>query len=797
MGRALTLRPFGPSLGACVADPLLEAALALAGAGVRVFPLSPGTKFPAIPKREGGKGLLDATVDETQIRAWWDEYPGANVGVATGEGSGVVVLDVDVRAGKVGARSLEELEARHGELPATYTVRTTSGGYHLYYRAVPGLRSTASVLGKDLDTRAEGGYVVAPPSVLDGSSPKDVAGAYEVVDPSPVALLPEWLAALWPRAGAAKPRAVVPVPVYNGPIDLGELRKLLGELRVSKSRSIDKDEQERHAVLARVLDGEPLAPLGARTRALLSITGMMARKFPAGMPAEAAIEVLRASVVAMPMDPNDPESERLVDYWLGKAKLRYQAAMRDRVAADAEWEAKRAFLRLARERAAKDGGVEDWTALLQRDKHGVVLNRPYNLKTILSHDDDLLGFVRWNELKRRVDVVGGPFRERPFALLPMDITVWLDQKYEVNAKVATVGEHLMCVARDNPYNPVADYLRSIEWDGVPRIGHGETDTSWLERYCGAVTDVAGEDATEHVRRVAWKSLVAAVARAHEPGCQVDTMLILEGPQGTRKSTAFRILAGDFVRVADLSTVDRDAKMLIGAAWIVEFGELDGISKVEAARLKSFITTPTDSYRTPYGRDSEDWQRRCIFVGTTNDAEYLQDPTGMRRFWPVAVTQIDAAALERDRDALWAEATRVYEMHVAWTLANPGEHPDGSPHRWWLVGAECEPAEHAAQLRSVDDGALDKKVLEWWASRVPAARPEYLTAYEVAEQALELDASRINRAILTRVGVAMRKLGFVRRRFYVVDRQVWAYFPNDTLKGMSHRIANLEVLRSVK
>jgi len=770
----------------------LEAALAYARRGVRVFPLSPGSKMPLIAKRHGGRGLHDATTDEVQIKAWWSQYPEANIGVATGEGSGLVVLDLDVKPdrGRPGVDSLRELEAKHGELPPTLTARTPRGGFHLYYRAVPGLGSSASVLGVNVDTRADGGYVVAPPSVFDGKR-------YEFVHEVEPAALPEWLAATWPRAGVRAAKKVAPIPPYDGPVQLQDLQLMLSELRVAKSRSDKPVEVERHALLCRVLEGKPLAPLGGRTRALLSVTGMMARKFPAGLPADAACELLRTSLSKMPMDPTDPAHEQAVDFWLKKAMTKYQSAMQARVNADAEAAAAREFRDQMRAQFLSANGIEveqlpagaveaeDWReGLTRHPKTNEVLDRPMNVRQILAMDDRLCGFVKWNELRRRVDVVGGPFAAAPVSVLVTEIRTFLldAQPYSVKVKSSEVGEQLLAVARKHPYNPVCDYLRSLEWDGVPRLGHGDAESSWLERYCVAVMDVGGKEIVEHVRRVAWKTMVAAVARAFEPGCQVDTMTILEGEQGIRKSTAFRILGGEWHRTASLDVHDKDTKMQVGTAWIDEFGELDGITRVEAARLKNFITTPQDSYRVPYGKDTEDWPRRCLFVGTTNDAEYLRDPTGLRRFWPISVRQVDSLALEQDRDQLWAEAVRVYDQHVAWKEAHPGMSPDDSPHRWWLVGEENEPAEMAAESRSVHD-SLVGKVLAWWQAIPPQGRPVQVGAYEVAEQALELGADKINQAMLTRVGVAMRKLGFVKRKVTVQRSREWVYEANDILRAM--------------
>jgi Bifunctional DNA primase/polymerase, N-terminal len=171
------------------------AALALAARGWAVFPLRPGDKRPRVKDWEAW-----ATVDVERIGRWWARHRADNVGVASGP-AGLVVVDIDTpKPGQVppeawrgaadGIEVLARLAARYGPAPATFTVATPRGGRHLYYRDPTGdLRNTKGKLGWCIDTRAAGGYVVGPGSVLD------TGGAYTVVDASPVAELPGWITA--------------------------------------------------------------------------------------------------------------------------------------------------------------------------------------------------------------------------------------------------------------------------------------------------------------------------------------------------------------------------------------------------------------------------------------------------------------------------------------------------------------------------------------------------------------------------------------------------------------------------
>jgi len=202
----------------------------------------------------------------------------------------------------------------------------------------------------------------------------------------------------------------------------------------------------------------------------------------------------------------------------------------------------------------------------------------------------------------------------------------------------------VCIA--NTYHPVRDYLRGLEWDGEPRLER------WMTFYLGA------ED-TALNRAFGSLVLISAVRRIREPGVKFDNILVLEGPQGSGKSTAIQILAGaENFSDQDILTLDAKAQMeAIEGVWIFEISELQGIRRTDTSKVKAFASRAVDRGRPAYGRFRENRPRQTIFIGTTNDDRYLQDPTGNRRFWPVRTGTIDLQALRRDRDQLWAEAAQ--------------------------------------------------------------------------------------------------------------------------------------------
>lgn len=220
----------------------------------------------------------------------------------------------------------------------------------------------------------------------------------------------------------------------------------------------------------------------------------------------------------------------------------------------------------------------------------------------------------------------------------------------------TARDAAYTVADANRFHPIRDYLRGLQWDGVPRI-----DT-WLADYLGA-------ERSDYTRLVGAKWLIGAVARVMQPGCKMDASLILEGRQNAGKSTVGAILAGDEFFTDHLPDMrDKDAMQTLRGNWIIEMGELSGMRKAEVEDVKKFLTARIDKYRPPYGRELIDQPRQCVFMGTTNEDEYLKDVTGNRRFWPVRCADlIDLERLGADRGQLWAEAMHRYAQGETWWL----------------------------------------------------------------------------------------------------------------------------------
>ena len=332
-----------------------------------------------------------------------------------------------------------------------------------------------------------------------------------------------------------------------------------------------------------------------------------------------------------------------------------------------------------------------WSQRLRLDLVGQPERNEANVITALTSDEAFAGAIVFDEFRQEIVVTrplpwdaSGEVSPRPWTDSDdVRAAEWL-QRRELNVTPMTVSRSVGAVAREITVHPVRDHLGALAWDGVPRI------ETWACRYLGA------ENTAFH-RSVGALWLVSAVARIFRPGVKADHMLVLEGPQGARKSTALKILAGEDWFTDELPDLgSKDAAMHMQGVWIIEIAELDAIGKAEVSRIKAFLTRTTDRFRPPYGRYTIEVPRQCVFAGTVNPDTYLRDETGNRRFWPVRCGTIDIDALARDRDQLWAEAVARFRAGAI----------------WWIEDPELLAAAKAEQEARYQDDAWDARIDRW-------------------------------------------------------------------------------------
>lgn len=318
------------------------------------------------------------------------------------------------------------------------------------------------------------------------------------------------------------------------------------------------------------------------------------------------------------------------------------------------------------------------------------------------------------------------------------VQAWLQRNGFARISKPVVIDAVLSAAEQNVISPVRNHLEDIEQQvGWSPETHEKRLHLLCEMYLGAVGDqkIPGSH-PDYLKEVSRRFMVAAVARAMQPGCKVDTMLVLEGVQGAGKSTAIRILAGDEWFSDSLPNVStKDASDHVRGKWFIEIGELAAMGKAEIEANKAFISRQEERYRRPYDRSETKYKRRCVFVGTTNQDMYLRDETGNRRFWPVHVGKIDLDALKRDRKLLWAEAIYWYRK--------------GKP---WHMTSNVNDLAKAAQLSRVSEDI-------WLAVLARHLKGVKEVSLQEAADKLSLDRPKITRADQNRLSACLRALGF--------------------------------------
>lgn len=409
-----------------------------------------------------------------------------------------------------------------------------------------------------------------------------------------------------------------------------------------------------------------------------------------------------------------------------------------------------------------------WASLLRIDAGGTPERNEANVITALSLDAAFTGALMFDEFSQEIIVAralpwdpAGTAHPRPWGEADdVRCAEWL-QRHEINVPPVVVGRSVVAVSRNIRIHPVRDYFEALAWDGTPRL-----DT-WAVAYLGA------EDTPLH-RSMAALWMISAVARIMQPGCKADHMLILEGPQGIRKSTALKVLASEPWFTDELAELgSKDAAQQMRGIWIIEMAELDAIGQADVSRIKAFLSRTTDRYRPPYERYVVTVPRQCVFAGTVNPDTYLRDETGNRRFWPLRCGDIDLEGLRRDREQLWAEAVARYR--------------DGAP--WWIEDRALVAEASAAQEARYQGDAWDARIERWlvserkpvnvgvghfedWQERfVPRAKPlTDVSIGEVLEQALGIEAAKWTRADQMRVGAFFRARKWVKYRAKIPPRE---------------------------
>ena len=545
---------------------MYDAAIEYAKKGFAVFPLKYRDKVPLTRN-----GCKDATTDAAQIKAWWQKYPNANIGLATGSVSQnvfVIDLDIDEDRGIDGYHSLEDWQREHGDFPETWTAITGRGGYHLYYRGNGKIKNRAGIID-GVDIRGNGGYVVAPPSIHKNGN------RYE-----------------WEYSP-----------------DEFEIAKADNNVEYF----LNHDDQKQGATFTM----PNIVAAGQRNQMLFRFACMMQAKGASDQ------SVFAATMAENESSCSPPLTEQEVKVIVSSA-TRYDKGKSIHI--DSEGVA-------TRENKDDVIGNPEWVLNFldcNHDKDGNIKSVKqfvHNFEIVMDKDDRFAGKIRFNEFAQQLYLCGNvPWEKEDncrawsshddsalFSLIQADYGLKSRQDF---------ADALKNVSMRNKFHPVRELLDSLTWDGKEHI------RSLLPEYLGA----EDSDYTYQVMRL-W--MLGAVSRVYKPGSKFDYTMILQGSQGIGKSTFLKQMAMDDSWFNDsLDSLDSDkAVQSLTGSWIIELAELKSLARTAGGveSVKRFLTATQDKYRIPYERRADTFYRQCVFAGTTNKDDFLQDETGNRRF----------------------------------------------------------------------------------------------------------------------------------------------------------------------
>ena len=620
------------------------------------------------------------------------KHPGPGSGVAQVlDGADYFVLDIDTKFGN----GFTELQAKGCLIKPTYSVQTPSGGGHYYYKHLPGMRMKRTILkweGLNVDIKCTG-YVVIPPSF-----------GYTINNDGPIEEPPAWLLRIIEEQ-------------ITGHVDVLQVSPEMSQVARSTNRiGFTTFCQE---------EASPGQKGNGRSKKALVVAGVGARLFR--LPKEDVIEVMNSTYAPRCTPPLEGKYvEHKVDEAIAKGEVligpdaveeqqvnEWWQAVQDKQAKDPktkkaqkDWIEKQLVEKKQEEFTEQLGGwVNEVHRRMPNPKHKYSysfgsrissmgddklhkVDNNYVCMTLL-RSQEWAGVFQLDVLKDRIYAVDPPIKlkaeEGNFDKEDcVAIENWFNA-YGWKINPAGLYDIVRTIANECKYNPIQDYLTSLP-DGDPSV---LTDLA---------TELFGADKPIE-NQLLEKFLISAVARAMIPGCQADSVLVLYGPgQGEGKTQFVRIMFTPFNLHQLPAFHNVEASRAIMGKWGVEIPELHSMMKSDIESVKDYLTRTVDQYRRLYSNNTIENPRSCVFIGTTNEEQFLTDPTGNRRFWPIQVRKfVDTDKLKQARDAIWAGAMAAYKAGT----------------RWYFTGqelAEMNFVEHQEQHMKVD--LWEENILEY-------------------------------------------------------------------------------------
>lgn len=670
-----------------------------------------------------------------------DELP-YNYGVVIPDG--YVVLDIDARAFMDGDDPFVRLKAALGMAPGaefdTLTVRTRRykdrhDGWHIYFKKPPNwpIMIHNPEFGKAIQALSSGHFVVGP-----GSIHPETKEPYEVIHGSPDKIMDasKELLALFTKVDTPKKGV-----------------ERFEDSPQTRARFIDFLASRPHAIQGQSGDDWTLK------------TAMAGRDI--GLPEEATFDLMHAlwnPYCSPPWSAIDLKTKVKNAYAYAKDGIgnKHPAAVFDlftkqEIPANRLEKAEEISREAQNERDRAESAEIHQIKWIYKPNHKTyefkyLENTIKNVVNFLSlphhktYVNVLYDLVKYNlfthriEFKRRPPwyVKGVPYKYWDDADA-VQLRAWLSENPGFNPTEANIDAAVYTYAMRNAYHPLKDWFKTLKWDGVPRLRR-------------LLPDYAGTDDNLYTQEIGYRWMISIIARVMDPGCKVDHMLILEGPQGAQKSQFLEVLAGkEYHAEMILDPRNKDCRQALRGKTIIELGEMSHLRRSEEEEVKLFLTTRSDWVRLPYAADMAELPRSCVFAGNTNRTDaYLKDKTGNRRYWMARVgIVIQLEKLRHDREQLYAEA------YWLWASGEP----------WWILDKDTQKLVVEQQSQRVDSDVWVDVILSWLDSEIKQGRAhERLASLDIAINALNLPVKSIDRTVLTRIQDSMVAIGWSKLQF---------------------------------
>lgn len=396
---------------------------------------------------------------------------------------------------------------------------------------------------------------------------------------------------------------------------------------------------------------------------------------------------------------------------------------------------------------AKEGKEDfNWRDLLLTNSKGVVLDSRENVFIHIHHHPDMSGLIAFDEFSLRIVKTRPAPWDSSFEGLKqwddndsLELAFWMAQVNDLSIRsMDSINHAIKLAASRNAFDPLVQYLDSVQWDGIRRNKY------WL-------TDYAGVKASEYSQLAGSLFLIGMVARAYRPGCIMRTMPVFEGMQYRGKSSIARILAGPWFSDSPIELKGKDGFINIQGIWLQEIAELGSFNNQEAPIIKAYLSSASDRFRSPFDKYARDYPRRTVFFGTTNEDVYLRDKTGNSRFWPFRTEQqgnIDLDGLLLVRDQLFAEAVKDFKDGARWHPLENEQHNLFSPEQ---------------SLREYDD-PWEEKISEWLRLETFMST----SVSQVLNECIKIETGKQTQANAIQIGKILTRLGWKKSRPEAAD-----------------------------